>query len=153
MEYTTGTMGRCIVIRLHENDPVYSSIEKVAADENIQNGLVFMVGGVKNGGVVVGPQDQDERPLKPTVEHFADAREIAGTGTIFRNEEHTPKLHLHAAIGKGTSPLVGCPRQGLDCWLITEIVIIELKGFDARRIRESGGLELLKIFTSSNASA
>ncbi|MFP4163009.1 MAG: PPC domain-containing DNA-binding protein [Chitinispirillaceae bacterium] len=150
MEYTTGSVGRCIVIRLHEDDAVYSSIEKVATDENIDNGLVFMVGGVKNGGVVVGPQNQDERPLKPTLERFADAREIAGTGTLFRNDEGTPKLHLHAAIGKGNAPLVGCPRQGLDCWLITEVVIIEITGIDARRVKEAGGLELLKIFASSS---
>ena len=144
MEYTTGAVGRCICIRLHEGDPVYASVQGVAEKEGVDAGVVFVIGGVKNGAVVVGPIDQDERPLRTMVEKFADAREIAGVGTLFRNEEGEAKLHMHAAIGKGTAPVAGCPRLGLDCWLVNEVIILELTGINAVRAKEASGLELLK---------
>ena len=143
MEYTTGAVGRCVCIRLHEGDPVYRSIQDVADREGINAGVAFVIGGVKNGAVVVGPVDQDERPLRTTVENFADAREIAGVGTLFRNEAGEMKLHMHASIGKGTAPIVGCPRLGLDCWLVNEVIILELTGVNAVRAKEASGLELL----------
>jgi len=145
MEYTTGAVGRCVCIRLHEGDPVYKSIQDVADKENISAGVVFAVGGVKNGAVVTGPIDQDERPLRTTVERFSDARELVGVGTLFRNEEGEAKLHMHASIGKGTAPVTGCPRISLDCWLVTEVIILELTGVSAVRAKEASGLELLKI--------
>jgi len=148
MEYTTGAVGRCVCIRLHEGDPVYGSIQSVAEKEGIAAGVVVVVGGVKNGAVVVGPVDQDERPLKTIVKKFNDAREIAGVGTLFKNETGEMKLHLHASIGKGSEPIVGCPRLGLDCWLVTEAIILELVGLNAIRAKEGAeGLELLTFLT------
>jgi predicted DNA-binding protein with PD1-like motif len=123
---------------------VYGSIQDVAAKERVEAGVVLVVGGVQNGAVVTGPIDQNERPLRTVVEKFADAREVAGVGTLFKNEAGELKLHMHASIGKGTNPIVGCPRLGLDCWLVTEIVILELKGISAVRAKEASGLELLK---------
>jgi len=149
MEYTTGAVGRCVCIRLHEDDKVYDSIQTVAEKEGIAAAAVFVIGGVKNGSVVVGPVDRDERPLKTIVKRFDDAREIAGIGTLFKNEAGEIKLHMHASIGKGSEPIVGCPRLGLDCWLVTEVVILELLGLNAVRAREGSGsgLELLKFLT------
>ncbi len=147
MEYTTGAVGRCVCIRLHENDDVYDSIQKVAEKEGVDSAAVFVIGGVKNGSVVAGPIDQDERPLKTIVKKFEDAREIAGIGTLFKNEAGEVKLHLHASIGKGSEPIVGCPRLGLDCWLVTEVIILELLGLNAVRAKEGSGLELLKFLS------
>ncbi len=147
MEYTTGAVGRCVCIRLHENDRVYDSIQQVAEKEGIGAAAVFVIGGVKNGAVVVGPIDQDERPLKTTVKKFEDAREIAGIGTLFKNEAGEVKLHMHASIGKGSEPIVGCPRLGLDCWLVNEVIILELLNLNAVRAKEGSGLELLKFLT------
>jgi uncharacterized protein len=144
MEYTTGAVGRCVCMRLHENDKVYDSIQEVAEKEGLSAAVVFVIGGVKNGAVVAGPVDQDERPLNTIVKKFEDAREIAGIGTLFKNEAGEIKLHMHASIGKGSEPIVGCPRMGLDCWLVTEVVMLELLGINAVRAKEAGGLELLK---------
>ncbi|MDG5814465.1 DNA-binding protein [Chitinispirillales bacterium ANBcel5] len=146
MEYTTGTIGRCIVMRLEEDDAVYECIETVARKEDIECGAILVIGGVKNGGVVVGPSDQNQRPLKPIVKKFSNAHEIAGIGTLFRNEANEPVLHMHASLGKEDSPIVGCPREGLDCWLVNEIILLEIKGIDAKRVKEQSGLELLKLF-------
>jgi predicted DNA-binding protein with PD1-like motif len=135
-------------MRLHEGDGVYDAIQSVAVKEGINAAAVFVIGGVKNGAVVVGPIDADERPLKTIVKRFEDAREIAGIGTLFKNEAGEMKLHLHASIGKGSEPIVGCPRLSLDCWLVTEVIILELTGISAVRAKESGGLELLKFLPS-----
>jgi uncharacterized protein len=145
MKYTTGSVGRIITIRFEDGDPIYEGIEEVAAKEEIESGMVWVIGGVKNGGVVVGPSS-DAMPPVPMVERFIDPREIAGIGTIFTDDDGAPSLHMHASIGKGTSPLVGCPRKGLDCWLITEAVIMELNDLDARRMKdEKSGFTLLEV--------
>jgi predicted DNA-binding protein with PD1-like motif len=130
-------------MRLHEGDGVYDSIQSVAVKEGIGSAVVFVIGGVKNGAVVAGPIDQNERPLKTIIKRFEDAREIAGIGTLFKNEAGEMKLHMHAAIGKGSEPIVGCPRLGLDSWLVTEVIILELLGLNAVRAKEGSGLELL----------
>jgi len=149
MEYTTGAVGRCVCIRLHEDDKVYNSIQEVAEKEGIGAAVVFVIGGIKNGAVVVGPVDQDERPLNTIVKKFEDAREIAGVGTLFKNEEGKVKLHMHASIGKDAESIVGCPRLGLDCWLVNEVIILELLGLNAVRAKEGvgTGLELLKFLS------
>jgi len=134
------------VLQFEEGDSIYNEIEKVAQNENIHSGIVWVIGGVKNGKVVVGPKNDKQLPPDPLVESFSDAREIAAIGTLFENEQNLPELHMHASIGKGTEPLVGCPRLGLDCWLITEAVILELLNVDAKRIKDDKkGLELLRI--------
>jgi uncharacterized protein len=145
MKYTSGAVGRILTIRFEDGDPIYKGIEEVASEEKIRSGVVWLIGGVKNGGVVVGPSD-DSMPPVPMVEHFTDAREIAGIGTLFPDENNRPSLHLHASIGKGKAPLTGCPRKGLDCWLITEAVIMEMTGVNARRVKNvKSGFSLLEI--------
>jgi uncharacterized protein len=145
MKYSTGTVGRIITIRFEDGDAIYKGIEKIALDEKIESGVVWMVGGVKNGGVVVGPSD-DSMPPVPMAEYFKDPREIVGIGTLFLDDTNIPSLHLHASIGKGTAPLTGCPRKGLDCWLITEAIIMEIKGAAVRRLKNAkSGFSLMEI--------
>jgi predicted DNA-binding protein with PD1-like motif len=106
------------------------------------------VGGIKNGGVVVGPKVENVFPLQTLERTFVDAREIVGFGTVFADEYDEPKLHLHAAIGKGEEIIVGCPRKGADCWLIDEIVMLEITGLSTCRKKDAAsGLELLTIAT------
>jgi len=148
MEYETGQTGRVIVLRLSDGDPVYKSVEDVARNEGISAATVWIVGGIKNGGVVVGPKVENVFPLQTLERAFSDAREIVGFGTVFANEYNEPKLHLHAAIGKGGEVIVGCPRIGADCWLINEIVMLEITGLSARRKKDAAsGLELLTLGT------
>jgi predicted DNA-binding protein with PD1-like motif len=146
MEYEIGRAGRIVVMRLHDGDPIYASIEGMAQKERITSAAVWLVGGIKNGGVVVGPKAQDVFPLEVMEERFSDAREIVGFGTIFTNSKGEPKLHMHAAIGKGSKVIAGCPRKGADCWLVDEVVLLEIEGLSARRLAEAKcGLELLSI--------
>jgi uncharacterized protein len=150
MDYSVGSVGRAIVLRLHDGEAIYPAIEMVAQKENIKSGAVWIVGGVKNGIVVVGPKDASAIPLETLQERFSDEREIVGVGTLFANGEGRPTLHLHAGIGKGASPLVGCPRKGADCWLVDEVIILEIVDVKARRVKQkTGGLELLEIATAN----
>ena len=145
MKYSTGNVGRVITIRFHDGDPIYKGLEDIAKKEHVARATVWLIGGVKNGGVVVGPSD-DRMPPRPMSEHFSDPREIVGIGTIFPDEHGHPSLHLHAAIGKGIAPLVGCPREGLDCWLVSEAIVMEITGTTAQRLKNrESGFSLLEI--------
>ena len=153
MEYEVGRVGKIVVIRLNDGDPMYASIEAAAAKERITSAAVWLVGGIKNAGVVVGPKKEDVFPLEVMEKHFADGREIAAMGTIFTNAKGEPKLHMHAAIGKGDEVVAGCPRKGADCWLVDEVIIMEINGLSARRVVEPKcGLELLSIRAGANKS-
>lgn len=146
MEYEIGKAGRIVVMRLQDGDPIYASIEGAAQKERIASAAVWLVGGIKNAGVVVGPKDKDAVPLQVMEERFSDAREIVGVGTLFTNSKGEPKLHMHAAIGKGSKVIAGCPRKGADCWLVDEVVILEIDGVSARRAVEAKcGMELLSV--------
>lgn len=146
MDYSVGLTGRTVVLRLSDGEAVYPAIESVAQKECIASAAVWIIGGVKNGNVVVGPKDAASVPLETMHERFSDEREIVGVGTLFLNGDGRPSLHLHAGIGKGASPIVGCPRKGLDCWLVDEVIIIELVNVKARRVKQKKcELELLEI--------
>ena len=146
MQYTTGNTGKIIVMRLEDGDPMYDSIIKAAEEERIQHGMVWVIGGIQNGGIVVGPEDNHSRPPVPMTATFTDAHEIMGVGTLFPNSDGKITLHMHAAMGRGNKVIVGCPRNGADCWLINEVVIMELTDVKAKRVMdEKSGFELLEV--------
>jgi len=145
MDYQVGQIGRVIVARAHEGEDLYAEIESLAKKENLQSAAVMIVGGMRRGKVVVGPKDP-HGPIEPQFREFDDAREVAGFGTLFRDDEDQPRLHLHAAIGRGEKTIAGCPRGGAEVFLILEIVIIELAGVDAiRDLDPETGLKLLSL--------
>jgi len=146
MEYEIGKTGRVVVMRLHEKDPIYASIEGVAAAERIASAAVWIVGGVQNATVVAGPRKQDVFPLETMDRHIDDAHEIVGFGTIFTDDSGRPKLHLHAAMGRGDTVIAGCPRKGADCWLVDEVIMLEITDTKARRAKDGQtGLDLLTV--------
>ncbi len=144
MEYQVGKTGRVIVARGFDGDNVYAEIERIAAAENIRCASVIMVGGLRTGKVVVGPRTPDDI-TDPIMREFDDAREIAGVGTIFCDDEG-PKLHLHGAIGRGDEVIAGCPRGGATVFCLLEVVIVELLDIDATRAVDPAiGLKVLRI--------
>ncbi len=144
MDYSVGKIGRVIVARGRDGEDVYGEIERIAAKENIRCGVVILVGGLRSAKVVVGPKKPDG-PIEPQFKEFNDAREIAGVGTIFCDDEG-PKLHLHAGIGRGDEAIVGCPRGGAKVFCVLEAVIYEIEGIDAGRDLDPAlGLKLLHL--------
>jgi predicted DNA-binding protein with PD1-like motif len=145
MQYEIGKAGRTIVVRGFDGENVYEGIEAIARKENIRCATVWMVGGLRKARVVVGPKNPTG-PIEPMFEEFDDAREIAGVGTIFWDDDG-PKMHVHTAIGRGKKVLVGCPRGGANVFCVLEIVIQEIEGVDAARVADpaTGGLKLLTL--------
>jgi predicted DNA-binding protein with PD1-like motif len=142
MDYAQGSIGRIFAARLHDGEEPYAAIEELAALEGVGSALVLLVGGARSARVVTGPKEPTG-PVEPVLREFDDAREVLGVGTICPSDEG-PKLHLHAGFGRGDQALVGCPRYGLQTYLVMEAVVIEMSGLNASREPDpQSGLKLL----------
>jgi predicted DNA-binding protein with PD1-like motif len=144
MRYSTGRAGRIGVARFEDGEDVLSGLAKISRDEDIRSAVVYLVGGMKQGRFVVGPE-KDEMPPRPLWRELEESHEILGLGTIFYEGEE-PRVHLHAAFGKRDRVRVGCLRADSAAFLVLEAVIIEIEGVDARReLDPASGLTLLKL--------
>jgi predicted DNA-binding protein with PD1-like motif len=144
MEYSVGSVGRVVVVRLSEGDELYECVEGVAAKEKIASAAVFVTGGFREADVVVGPKEEKPKIIGD-FRKFIGPGEVLGVGTIYSDGED-PKMHIHAAMGKGDKAMVGCPRGGAKIFLVLEVTIIEIVGTTARReLDESCGIKLLKV--------
>lgn len=144
MQVAEAKLKRTFVVRLEEGERLPDAIEKLAADKKINSAVVLLLGGAKDGKLVVGPAKRRKQHAVLT-QSFAGGHEILGIGTIFTGG-HGPELHLHAAAGRGKSVLVGCGRTGLHVNFIIEAVIIELAGLNAGRALDAAtGFHLLKL--------
>ena len=143
MEYSVGKVGRVVAARLFEGEDLHGSIEQIARRENIRCAAVLVTGGFRRANVVVGPKTEQPK-IEPEFRDFAGPGEALGVGTLYWDDAG-PKLHLHTAIGKGEESLVGCPRDPTRIFLILEVTIIELTGFEAKRKPDpQAGMSLLR---------
>ncbi len=140
-------VGRTFVIRLEQGEIIHKSIEKFSKERKIISASLFILGGADRGSrLIVGPTDDQKRPVSPLEEQLDDPHEIVGTGTIFPDEQGYPKLHMHVSCGRDGKTVTGCIRAGVICWQVLEIVLFELKNCTGRRILDSNlGFELLQI--------
>lgn len=130
------------MVRLEDGDRLPDAIEDLAAENNIKAASVILLGGIRRGTIVVGPETPAVPP-KPMTESFQDVHEIAAVGTIFANEQGKPILHLHGALGRDGRTITGCTRTGVQVWLVAEAIITEITDTTAHRVNEAG-LELLE---------
>jgi predicted DNA-binding protein with PD1-like motif len=138
------SLGRVFVLLLEEGDRVPETIEQFAEQKNVERALCLLLSSFKGGRLVSGVDEGKAKPVAPLTEHLQDIHEAAGIGTIFPGEYGTPKLHMHAALGKEGSTRVGCIRAGTEVWNIGEVVLLELVGTSMRRrVDSSTGLEVL----------
>ncbi|MBU4199640.1 MAG: DNA-binding protein [Verrucomicrobia bacterium] len=144
MQIAEGHIQRVFVVRLEDGEQLPQAVETVAREKAIHSGLVLLIGGARNGTLVVGPETTIPKPV-PMTRIFADGHELLGVGTLFEGA-NGPELHMHAALGRGDTARTGCIREGIVTYLIGEIVILELTGFSARRERDSvSGFDLLNL--------
>lgn len=138
MKYSQAKQGRVFIIRLEDGEIVHEEIEKFARKQSITAAALIVVGGAaENSKLVVGPQQGDARPLQPMEHTLDDIHEIAGTGTLFPDDEGNPLLHMHMACGRSSSTITGCIRTGVKVWQIMEIILIELIDTTGIRIMDS----------------
>ena len=146
MDYTEANLGRIFVLRLHQNEVLHEEIEKFAVQEKIKSALCFFLGGAEDKSkVVVGPKDGNAMPPQPMITLLRGVHEGCGVGTIFTDETGAPKLHMHASFGRNDNSVTGCVRMGVNVWQIGEVVVLELTGGSAKRVKNAKtGFEFLE---------
>lgn len=147
MQFSEAKLGRIFVIRFHDGDCLHEVLEQFAAQHNVSTAMCFFIGGAKEKSrVVVGPKDGSKLPPEPMITLLNGVHEACGVGTIFADEEGKPKLHMHASFGRKTNVVTGCVRMGVDVWRIGEVVMLELTGAKASRVKnKEAGFEFLEI--------
>jgi len=145
MKYQEGKLGRVFVIRLEDGDIIPDCIEQFAAGENVSVGYAILVGGVSSGQIVAGPRRTELKLPEPMLLPVDGAHEVAGVGTLAPDADGKPVLHIHAALGRAGNTMTGCLRPGVKTWLVAEVVLIEILGVNAARLKdEESGFNLLK---------
>jgi len=145
MKYAEAQQGRIFVIRLEDGEIVHEEIEGFARRHSITAAALIAVGAADGGSrLVVGPEAGDARPVHPLELVLDNVHEIAGTGTLFPDEDGHPVLHMHMACGRQGGAVTGCIRSGVRVWQVMEFVLIELTGITGRRVSQSDlGFQLL----------
>ena len=144
MKYRTGNIGRVVVARFEDGDDLLEGLKDIARGEGIRAAVFFLVGGISEGRIVVGPE-RDEPPPVPVWRELNESHEMQGTGTIFW-EGDEPRIHLHGAYGKKESVKMGCLRESAKTFLVMEAVIMEIKGVNAvRELDPLSKMVLLKL--------
>lgn len=132
MKYQVGSIGRVILAHFEDGDPIISNLGDLIRKENIRGCIFYLLGGITEGKIVVGPAHDDVRPPEPTWREIIDSHETLAIGTVFWHEDE-PRVHIHGTYGKFDSVKTGCLRDEAKTFLVMEAVIIELKGINAVR--------------------
>jgi predicted DNA-binding protein with PD1-like motif len=128
--------GRIFTICLENGDIVHQEIEQFARDHSIEAASLIIIGGADKGSkLIVGPERENEMPVLSLEYVLENVHEIAGTGTLFPDQQGNPVLHLHMACGRGVK-----------VWHIMEVVLFELLESNGKRMFDSEtGFTLLKL--------
>lgn len=147
MQAGEGSLGRIFVLRLEEGDRIPNAIEDFARNKDIRNAMLIYLGGINDGSrMVVGPEEGRGDDIVPGVFTLNGIQEIVGVGTLFRDEEDNPTLHMHAATGRDGGASVECTNAGVEVWLVGEAVLVEINGLEAKRVQDiRSGLKLLQL--------
>ena len=144
MKYQVGRVGRIIVARFEDGDKILEGLAELAREEDIRAGVVYLVGGVKRGRIVVGPEN-DDLPPTPARRELIESHEAACIGTVFWYGDE-PRIHLHGMYGKHDGVRMGCLRETADAFVVMEAVIVEIDGVNAvRDFDQASEMVLLKL--------
>lgn len=144
MKYQCGHIGRVFIVRFEDGDDVLGGLAEIANREGLHAAAIHLVGGMKRGRIVAGPE-RDEMPPVPVWRTLDESHEIVGFGTLFRYNGE-PKIHFHGSFGKRDTVKVGCLREAAEAFLVLEAVIQEITGTTAERETDpESGMVLLKL--------
>jgi len=132
MDYAVGTIGRIFTIRFDDGDDFLTGLADLAAKENVKAGWFNIIGGLRQAEVVTGPQAA-VMPPEPVWAKVDEAKEVIGVGSIFRDENNLPKVHLHSALGHHGNTMTVCVRKKTATYLILEAYLVEITGINATR--------------------
>jgi predicted DNA-binding protein with PD1-like motif len=146
MKASEGKVGRVFVLRLEDGDAIPASIERFADKKKISVAQVILLGGIRQGNVVVGPRRTEEMPPEPMLIPVDGAHEVVGVGMLAPDKNGKPKLHIHASLGRAGKSTTGCLRPGVTTWLVGEVIIFEILGTDAVRLPDKkASFDLLQV--------
>ena len=135
MKYSECKPGRIFALCLENGEIVHAAIEQFARDHSIAAASLIIVGGADRGSkLIVGPESENELPVTSLEYVLENVHEVAGTGTLFPDEQGNPVLHLHMACGRKSSTRTGCIRRGVKVWHIMEVILFELLESKGRRL-------------------
>lgn len=144
MEYRVGRPGKIIVARFGDNEDVLAGLADICRQEKLRAACFSLVGGMKRGRYVVGPETEEMPPV-PVWRELTESHEAVGFGTIFWQDDQ-PKVHFHGAYAKRDSVKGGCLREGSRAFLVLEVIITEILDVDAvRQLDLESGMVLLKL--------
>lgn len=145
MKYSEAKQGRVFVLRLEDGDIVHETLEQFAREKSIKAGAVLIVGGADGGSTfIVGPEQGRAQPVVPLKHMIDNVHEVAGTGTLFPDDQGNPVLHMHMACGRKASTITGCIREGVKVWQVMEVILFELVDTTGtRRYDPETGFKLL----------
>lgn len=132
MDYRTGSVARVFSIRFDDGEDFLGALTELIKKENIRNGWFQVIGGLRQADVVTGPREP-VMPPEPVWLQVKDARETLGSGSIYWDEKEQPRIHLHAALGHHGDTITGCLRKGSVTYLLLEVILFEIAGFEASR--------------------
>ena len=146
MRYSEARTRRVFILRLEDGDIVHETIERFAVERNIMAASLIVVGGADDGSrLVVGPREDRGLPVEPMEHTLEHTHEVAGVGTLFRDEAGVPLVHMHMACGREGKTVTGCIRTGVRVWHVMEVILQELVDTTANRATEQPlGLKLLQ---------
>ncbi len=144
MKYEVGRLGRVIVMRFEDGDDILNGLAEMAVKEEIRAAVFYLVGGLTDARIVVGPEE-DIMPPVPVWKELTESHEAMGVGTIFWGEGE-PRIHFHGAYGKKDSVKSGCLRERGRAFIVMEAIVMEITGVEAaRKVDRKSGMMLLKI--------
>ena len=82
MKYQVGKIGRVVVARFEDREDVLGNLGSIVKKEGISAASFYLVGGMREGKIVVGPE-KDEIPPTPVWRELGESHEVVGFGTIF----------------------------------------------------------------------
>lgn len=134
MKYSQARQGRIFILRLEDGEVVHEVVERFAEEHSIRAAALIAVGGADEGSrLVVGPEKGRAVPVVPMELLLDGVHEVAGTGTLFPDEEGHPLIHMHFALGRKDRTVTGCIRRGVKVWQILEVILFELLDTSAHR--------------------
>ncbi|SPF45775.1 conserved hypothetical protein [Syntrophobacter sp. SbD1] len=147
MQYSQGTIGRVFALKLESGDRIPDAVVDFAREHAVRSAMVFFVGGADaTSRLVVGPEENRAEDIVPIVLTLGGIQEAVAVGTLFPDENDNPELHMHAATGREGRATVGCTREGLDVWLIGEVVLLEISGIEGFRKKDpKTGFHMLQL--------
>lgn len=137
--FSTDKIGRVFILSLEPGDKILESINHLIREENIKEAIVISA---------IGTIDEYRIhyvlttgfPPQNKFEHWEDKPlELAHIGGVIADG----KPHLHVIVSDSEKAYAGHLEEGCRVLYLAEIVIIEVKGLNLKRVRDENRIQRL----------